>query len=862
MNWFKKQINRLFDSDIEDEDYYEEEFEELPAPPQKAEEKQLDDDLQNKRKSFKFPLIDDEDMELPQEPSQSFNGETQSDISRRFEEAKRETKHFYQPNAISKVYDVEVSGIRELLEKRQRIKGTSTVINRQESTRLRRVEKAKKQETVKNTFKNTATPTQRKQVEEEEPLEPKRKFVPTQVPSPVYGYKRPSNIDQLLLKKQEKAEEKPVKEENEPERKEILQDSAIEPKTFDEMPASDAKQGTSSPVVSKEHLQTYSAQIEEPIQQATVPSFLEIEDEVTVVVEEEPINLKEERYETVEELPILAEAVESSPIVEVQELQSLKPADTIVYAAANQEAAVTVYEEEITEVVEKLPEPIQVEEQESELPTVVEQQDEPLFHEKLESVEEIIEEQEDEASIEEVVNAIAEEIPSQEIEQRSIQEEINVISPDTDYRKIPIQSTQVQKLVSIALRDSELEEDTEIEAQQMQQEKLAEPAQQKPSQVLGVQDYVEAYTEPFEVTETFAPERGEGETSPSEEGEEVQEKPQSTGTTLPFNVLMLKSDKEKYAAKLAQKQMLHHNDDIKEMFRQTTKDEVQQSNSEIQEELEPASTNIETNEQVESKHEYPTMDREEVQLREDQDVVKYAEPEPVSIHEEADETPIEVEVDSVEEKKPPKIYVKPSLDFLSPPEEKTEDREWLESQADVLVESLSYFQVTAQVESITQGPAVTQFEITVGHGTKVSKVRNLSDDLKLALAAKDIRIQAPIPGKSTIGIEIPNRISRAVQLSEVTCSDSFSQSESPLEAALGLDLTGRPVTIDLRKMPHGLIAGATGSGKSVCINSILISLLYKADPNELKLLLIDPKMVELAPFNHIPHLVSPVITDV
>lgn len=202
------------------------------------------------------------------------------------------------------------------------------------------------------------------------------------------------------------------------------------------------------------------------------------------------------------------------------------------------------------------------------------------------------------------------------------------------------------------------------------------------------------------------------------------------------------------------------------------------------------------------------------------------------------------------------------MSFLTPPESSAEDREWMESQAQKLVETLSYFQVTAKVESIMQGPAVTQFEITVGQGTKVSKIRNLADDLKLALAAKDIRIQAPIPGKNTIGIEIPNRISRAVRLSEVVNSERFLQSESPMEAALGLDLTGEPVTIDLRKMPHGLIAGATGSGKSVCINSILVSLLLKAEPSELKLMLIDPKVVELAPYNHIPHLVSPVITDV
>ena len=207
-------------------------------------------------------------------------------------------------------------------------------------------------------------------------------------------------------------------------------------------------------------------------------------------------------------------------------------------------------------------------------------------------------------------------------------------------------------------------------------------------------------------------------------------------------------------------------------------------------------------------------------------------------------------------------YVRPSISHLLPPEMNVEDREWMEEQAFTLVDALSHFQVTGEIVQMVQGPAVTQFEITVGQGTKVSKIRNLADDLKLALAAKDIRIQAPIPGKSSIGIEIPNRKSRAVRLSEVINTDVFLHSESPLEAALGLDLNGKPVTLDLRKMPHGLIAGATGSGKSVFINSLLVSLLYKATPDEVKLLLIDPKMVELAPFNHIPHLVSPVITDV
>lgn len=207
-------------------------------------------------------------------------------------------------------------------------------------------------------------------------------------------------------------------------------------------------------------------------------------------------------------------------------------------------------------------------------------------------------------------------------------------------------------------------------------------------------------------------------------------------------------------------------------------------------------------------------------------------------------------------------YVFPSMNNLLAPEAQLEDTEWLTSQSEKLVEALSHFAIKAEILEAIQGPTVTRFELTVGFGIKVSKIRNLTDDLKLALAAEDIRIQAPIPGTSSIGIEIPNRTTRPVRISEVINTKKFASSDSPLEAVLGLSLTGEPVTLDLRKMPHGMIAGATGSGKSVCINSILVSLLYKASPTELKMMLIDPKMVELAPFNGIPHLISPVITDV
>ncbi|KKK38444.1 hypothetical protein WQ57_09400 [Mesobacillus campisalis] len=213
-------------------------------------------------------------------------------------------------------------------------------------------------------------------------------------------------------------------------------------------------------------------------------------------------------------------------------------------------------------------------------------------------------------------------------------------------------------------------------------------------------------------------------------------------------------------------------------------------------------------------------------------------------------------------KETPRAYEFPPLDLLKPPVIAATNQDWLQHQEYLLNETLKNFNVGAKVVNVTQGPSVTRFEVQPEPGVKVNKITNLSDDIKLSLAAKDIRIEAPIPGKHTIGIEVPNASSRPVLISEILQTSGFQSTASPLAVALGLDIAGSPIVTDLKKMPHGLIAGATGSGKSVCINTMLVSLLYKAHPDDVKLLLIDPKMVELAPYNHIPHLVSPVITDV
>ena len=185
----------------------------------------------------------------------------------------------------------------------------------------------------------------------------------------------------------------------------------------------------------------------------------------------------------------------------------------------------------------------------------------------------------------------------------------------------------------------------------------------------------------------------------------------------------------------------------------------------------------------------------------------------------------------------------------------------LRETARKLQETLHNFGVNVTITDISCGPTVTRYEIQPEQGVKVSKIVSLADDIKLNLAATDIRIEAPIPGKAAVGIEVPNENNTTVMLRDLIQSEAFKQCPSKLAFAAGKDIGGRPVIADIGKMPHLLIAGATGSGKSVCINTIIISLLYKATPDEVKLIMIDPKVVELSAYNGIPHLFIPVVTD-
>ena len=498
-----------------------------------------------------------------------------------------------------------------------------------------------------------------------------------------------------------------------------------------------------------------------------------------------------------------------------------------VFSAPEQAQEVEAPKSEVSE------EATQLVEQTEEIPVIEEESLEVAEHDLVQDETEETEETSEEL----------EEVPVTTVEREESQE----VSAQTEDVERPLSVTEVETEV-------EKHEDVEAEIEEIVVDSEA-PVTVTIEKEVEVEVEVEEEVE--EVKEEIEEEIEEVESEMDEIEEQAQ--PVKKEKVVPFNVLMLKSDKEKLAARV--EELIAANAAKKEVVvEEPVEIETDHMNREVAEPSE-AVGDIQLVEQELQKNSIEPSVEEPSSIEEPQSIAVESYVEVTETVSTTSETIVEEPEEEIIEEEPPH-YGFPTMQYLAPPEEEIIDEEWLASQSATLEETLSHFAVKATVVQAVQGPAVTMFELTVMQGTKVSKIRNLTDDLKLALAARDIRIQAPIPGTSMIGIEIPNRKTRAVRISEVIDSDSFMNSDSPLEAVLGLSLTGEPQTLDLRKMPHGMIAGATGSGKSVCINSILISLLYKASHHDLKLLLIDPKMVELAPYNGIPHLLSPVITDV
>jgi len=243
------------------------------------------------------------------------------------------------------------------------------------------------------------------------------------------------------------------------------------------------------------------------------------------------------------------------------------------------------------------------------------------------------------------------------------------------------------------------------------------------------------------------------------------------------------------------------------------------------------------------------------------------ESEDLEVPESLDEHPIDQELkdknrSGVQTKKSKKEVQLPPIELLTVPPEKEKDQNSnLEERSALLLKTLEDFGIKAQITAIVEGPAVSRFELKPAPGVKVARITSLTDDIALALSAPAIRIEAPIPGKPALGIEIPNPKPSPVYFYDLVKNDKFYSNDSLLNLALGVTISGRPVFADLTDMPHLLIAGSTGSGKSVCINTIIASILFQARPDEVKMVMIDPKLVELSSYNGIPHLISPVVTD-
>lgn len=848
MSWIKNKFNKLFSADPNEAFDEQQEFDYEETQPNNYEEQEAhnrqmrnQNEPQQKSKSFRFPLIDDEHLmeeraskAPPQQPSTNYDYHE--------EEAAPLKLPSYLQKQSHNVYDVEVAGIRDLLERRRKGKGHSNVI-RTESDIVRKVPITKEE-------RRELTPKpvrEERKVNQEfiNPLENRKRFVPTEVPSPIHGFQKPTPIEKLMNHHQpeQKIEEPAVelvaiKEHVTASQVEVIKEIIPEP-VEEIVVAETTVHEEEVPELEEVELVVEAAQPKEKtgiVAEKQPILFEEVAEQVTEVV----VDLT--RYENIEASPILEKVVETAePLAEVPSFTEVEfvsevtinkqPETSISDVLNDMQVQHVTFENSTIHIgqlnVEQLPQKEEV--------TVAMPESEPVENELTQVVE--------------------------QPEKGGSRVPFNVVMLKSDKQKLMTKKFVEQQ---ITLDQLAAKEEQQEQPEITQEEVYPEPeSQHEPQMTQQIVQHITIGSSNKIVMDT------------KEETETVDEKElNATEPLLIFEELEIDvkpievqsvavpvvTAEDEVSATVIEDEMILEQP-VQEVEQVTITERLKEGPSEPIIQFEAIQPTVVLQQKTITERSQSTM-HPAIQIEPIPPLQLQAELVKEQHKQETAVTVLQQEEMIAEPERKRIPYVKPPLEYLVPPEEMIEDREWMDEQGENLVESLSYFQIQAQIESIVQGPAVTQFEITVGQGTKVSKVRNLADDIKLALAAKDIRIDAPIPGKRTIGIEIPNRISRSVRLSEVTDSDSFRNSDSPLEAALGLDLTGRPVTIDLRKMPHGLIAGATGSGKSVCINSILVSLLYKSDPNELKLMLIDPKMVELAPFNHIPHLVSPVITDV
>ncbi|MDA2669620.1 DNA translocase FtsK [Bacillus cereus] len=656
------------------------------------------------------------------------------------------------------------------------------------------------------------------------------------------------------------------------------------------------------------------AEAEEP-EEVEVIMEAEESEEVEVIAEaEEPeeVEVIAEAEES-EEVEVIAEAEESEEVEVIAETEESEEVEVIAEAEEPEEVEV-IAEAEEPEEVEVIAEAEELEEVE---PVALEEmQQEMVLNEAIEQKNEFIHVAEADEQTKKDVQSFADVLIAEE---QRVVEEAPVVEEQSVVEEAPIAEEQPVAEETLVVEEQPVAEETSIveeqpvaeEAPIAEEQPVAEEAPiAEEAPVVEEQSVVEeapiAEEQPVVEEAPIAEEQPVAEEAPVVEEQPVVQKEEPKREKkrhVPFNVVMLKQDR----ARLMERHASRTNAMQSSMSERVENKPVHQVEEQPQVEEKPMQQVV-VEPQVEEKLMQQVVVEPQVEEKPMQQVVvePQVEEKPmqqVMVEPQVEEKPmqqvmVEPQVEEaqpvqqvvaeqvqkpissteVEEKayvvnqrendvrnvlQTPPTYTIPSLTLLSIPQQAALDNtEWLEEQKELLDTTFNNFHVGAHVINVSQGPAVTRFEVQPDPGVKVNKITNLSDDIKLSLAAKDIRIEAPIPGKSAIGIEVPNKESKPVFLREILRSPVFTKSESPLTVALGLDISGDPIVTDIRKMPHGLIAGATGSGKSVCINAILTSILYKAKPHEVKLMLIDPKMVELAPYNSVPHLVAPVITDV
>ncbi|MBJ8124606.1 DNA translocase FtsK [Bacillus cereus] len=606
----------------------------------------------------------------------------------------------------------------------------------------------------------------------------------------------------------------------------------------------------------------------EESEEVEVIAETEESEEVEVIAETEELEEVEVIAETEEseEVEVIAETEESEEVEVIVETEELEEVEVIAETEESEEVEVIAETEESEEV-----EVIAEAEESEEVEVIAET-------EELEEVEVIAETEE----LEEVeVIAETEELEEVEVIAETEElEEVEVIAETEELEEVEVIAETKAPVVETFVALEEIQQEDEVIEQNNEFIHVAEADEQTKNDVQSFANVLIAETEEnkrVEEEEPVVEEQSVEEEVPVVEEQPVvkkEEPKREKKRHVPFNVVMLKQDRtrlmERHAARANAMQpsanVRVENKPVQQEVAEPQVEEqpMQQVVVESQVEESPVQQVV-AEPQVEEQPMQQVVAEPQVEEQPMQQVVVEQVQKPISSTEVKEKAYVvnQRENDMRNVLHTPPTYTVPPLALLSIPQQSTLDNtEWLDEQKELLDTTFNNFHVGAHVINVSQGPAVTRFEVQPDPGVKVNKITNLSDDIKLSLAAKDIRIEAPIPGKSAIGIEVPNKESKPVFLREILRSPVFTKSESPLTVALGLDISGDPIVTDIRKMPHGLIAGATGSGKSVCINAILTSILYKAKPHEVKLMLIDPKMVELAPYNSVPHLVAPVITDV